>query len=210
MLYLSDRALSPSEILVDGADDANRSAVAVRPAPRGIPRHASRLPRSRFERGTTSCRGGLRILLLVTSLAVLSVGIPAFLIADVSDLPRSEAWVVTLVLLVWAGVRLSLLWVRGTPRLFDFFFWLFVYIFMGIAPTAQILSGLTSTTTPGVDTGLDMPTAGVVVLGVFCYEVGRLLFMLREGRRRTAGRPLVVRPVSKTGAPSRSSPSPSP
>ncbi|KAF2413937.1 hypothetical protein B1729_07290 [Microbacterium sp. B35-04] len=146
--------------------------------------------------GDEELRRGLRILLLVTSLAVLSVGIPAFLIADVSDLPRSDAWVVTLVLLVWAGIRLSLLWVRGTPRLFDFFFWLFVYIFMGIAPTAQILSGLTSTTTPGVDTGLDMPTTGVVVLGVFCYEVGRLLFMLREGRRRTAGRPLVVRSVS--------------
>ena len=86
-------------------------------------------------------RRGLRILFLVTSLAVLSVGLPAFLVSDTADLPRSDAWTVTLGLMVWAGIRLSLLWVRGIPRLFDFFFWLFVYIFMGIAPTAQILSG---------------------------------------------------------------------
>lgn len=139
------------------------------------------------------------MLFLVTSLAVLSVAIPAFLVADVADLPRSDAWVMTLALAVWAGIRLSFLWVRGTPRLFDFFFWLFTYIFMGIAPTAQILSGLTSTTTPGVDTGLDMPTAGVVLLGVICYEIGRLLWMLRESRRRTEGRQVVVRPVSSWG-----------
>jgi hypothetical protein len=141
-------------------------------------------------------RRGLRILFLVTSLAVLSVGLPAFLVSDVADLPRSDAWIVTLALMVWAGIRLSLLWVKGTPRLFDFFFWLFTYIFMGVAPTAQILSGLTSTTTPGVDPGLDMPTAGVVVLGVLCYEVGRLLWIARESRHRAAGRRLVVRPVS--------------
>lgn len=144
-------------------------------------------------------RRGLRILFLVTSLAVLSVGIPAFLVADVADLPRSDAWIMTLALVVWAGVRLSFLWVRGTPRLFDFFFWLFVYIFMGIAPTAQILSGLTSTTTPGVDTGLDMPTAGVVLLGVLCYEIGRLLWMLRESRRHGEGRRVAVRSVSSWG-----------
>ena len=139
---------------------------------------------------------GLRVLFLVISLAVLSVGIPAFLVADVADLPRSDAWILTLALLVWAGARLSFLWVSGTPRLFDFFFWLFVYIFMGLAPTAQILSGLTSTTTPGVDTGLDMPTAAVVLLGVVCYEVGHLLWMLRESHRRTEGRRVVVRPVN--------------
>lgn len=141
-------------------------------------------------------RRGLRMLFLVVSLASLSVGLPAFLVADVADLPRSDAWIVTLGLMVWAGARLSFLWVRGTPRLFDFFFWLFVYIFLGIAPTAQILSGLTSTTTPGVDPGLDMPTAGVVVLGVVCYEVGRLLWMLRESHRHIEGRRLAVRPVS--------------
>lgn len=123
-------------------------------------------------------------VLLVMSFSVLSVGLPAFLIADVEDVARSEAWIITLAIMVWAGVRLSLLWVAGLPRLFDFFFWLFTYIFMGIAPTAQIRSGLTSTTTPGVDPGLDLPAAGVVALGIVCYEVGRLAWMQREHVRR--------------------------
>lgn len=166
------------------------------PAPRPGASDSARAGYRAADVAGAELRRGLRVLFLITSLAVLSVAIPAFLVADVADLPRSDAWIVTLAILVWAGIRLSFLWVRGTPRLFDFFFWLFVYIFMGMAPTAQILSGLTSTTTPGVDPGLDMPTAGVVLLGVFCYEVGRLLWMLRESRRRTQGRPVVVRPVS--------------
>ena len=87
------------------------------------------------------------------------------------------------------GIRLSLLWVRGMPRLFDFFFWLFVYIFMGIAPTAQIRSGLISTTTPGWTSALDMPTAGMIVLGVACYEIGRLVWILLEHRRIDRGGP---------------------
>jgi len=138
---------------------------------------------------------GVRAVLLVISIAVLSIGIPAYLLADVDDVARSEAWIITLALIVWAGGRLSFLWVSGIPRLFDFFFWLFVYIFMGIAPTAQIRSGLTSTTTPGVDPALDVPTAGTVVLGVVCYEVGRLIWIARErrGRAHEAG---PVRPVS--------------
>jgi hypothetical protein len=169
------------------------------PSPRPGPPAAGRLASPAADTAGDELRRGLRILFLVTSLAVLSVGIPAFLVADVADLPRSDAWIMTLALLVWAGIRLSFLWVRGTPRLFDFFFWLFVYIFMGIAPTAQILSGLTSTTTPGVDTGLDMPTAGVVLLGVLCYEIGRLLWMLRESRRHGEGRRVAVRSVSSWG-----------
>ena len=123
---------------------------------------------------------GLRAVLLVVSVSVLSIGIPAYLVADIDDVSRSEAWMVTLALMAWAGARLSFLWVAGIPRLFDFFFWLFTYIFMGIAPTAQIRSGLTSTTTPGVDPGLDLPTAGVIVLGVVCYEVARLIWSIKE------------------------------
>ncbi|WP_336645732.1 hypothetical protein [Microbacterium sp. USHLN186] len=135
-------------------------------------------------------------MLLVLSVSILSVGLPVFLLADIDDVARSEAWTVTLGLMVWAGVRLSLLWVAGVPRLFDFFFWLFTYIFMGIAPTAQIRSGLTSTTTPGVDPNLDLPAAGVVALGVACYEIGRLIWLHREHREVLHAQPK-TRSVSK-------------
>ncbi|GAB2615189.1 hypothetical protein [Pseudactinotalea suaedae] len=121
-----------------------------------------------------------RIVIRTLSILVLSAALPAMLVSEVVDVGRSEAWIVTLVIMIWAGLRLSLLWVGGTPRLFDFFFWLFVYIFMGIAPTAQMRSGLIATTTPGMDNGFDMITAGVVALGVVCYEVGRLAWIARE------------------------------
>lgn len=133
-------------------------------------------------------------MLLVASIAVLSVALPAALVVYVPWNPRSDAWIVTIIITAWAGVRVSLLWVRGIPRLFDYFLWVFTYIFMGIAPTAQILSGLTSTTTPGVDPGLDLPTAGIVGLGLVCYEIGRALWIVWEDHRGERAVP-EVRPV---------------
>lgn len=106
--------------------------------------------------------------------------IPLLLVVDVPDVGRSWAWTLTIGVAVWAGVRLSLLIVAGEARLFDFFFWLFVYIFMGLAPTVQMRSGLLSTTTPGMNPDLDVPTAVIVWIGLLCYELGRLAAMLRE------------------------------
>ncbi len=108
---------------------------------------------------------------------------PIALVAGVPNVERSAAWLVTLLIMVWGGIRLSLLWVRGVPLLFDFFFWIFTYIFMGIAPTVQMRSGETSTTTPGVNASLDMPTALIVLFGVAIYEVSRLWWWFIRGRR---------------------------
>lgn len=141
---------------------------------------------------TNDLRPEIRWVLLVASIAVLSVGLPAVLLVYVPTAPRSDGWIITLIITVWAGLRVSLLWVSGIPRLFDYFLWVFTYIFMGIAPTAQILSGLTSTTTPGVDPGMDVPTASVVALGLACYEVGCLSWFLWEGRSREKTRPPVL------------------
>ncbi len=145
---------------------------------------------------TDSHSRAARIVLRTLSILILSAALPAALVAEIEDIGRSQAWIVTLGIMIWAGLRLSLLWVRGTPRLFDFFFWLFVYIFLGIAPTAQMRSGLISTTTQGMDPGLDLPTAGVVVLGIACYEIGRLGVVLLEHRGHRRSQP-AVRPVSR-------------
>ncbi|WP_411721959.1 hypothetical protein [Mycetocola sp.] len=133
--------------------------------------------------------------------AVLSGVIPLTLIAQVPDVGRSDAWVLTLAVLVWGGIRLAWLIVSGAPRLFDFFFWMFSYIFMGIGPTAQIRSGLTSTTTPGIDEGLYIPTALLVCLGLAVYELSRAAWLGRErGRRVAQHRAELVEPfVSQVG-----------
>lgn len=122
---------------------------------------------------------GLRSVVLVASLLVLAVWIPVGL-TSLDWAPRSDAWPIMVSVMVWAGIRLSFIWVNGEQRLFDFFVWLFVYIFMGLAPSVQMITGLVSTTTPGVDQLFDIPSALVVVAGLVAYELGRVGWILRE------------------------------
>lgn len=125
---------------------------------------------------------GLRLLALSISISVLAIIVPVGMLFTVPDVGRSQAWVITVVIAVWGGVRLSVLWVNGKPRLFDFFFWLYTYLFMGVAASVQIRTNNIAYTTPGMSPSLDMPTAWVVLLGVACYEVGRGVWLLLSRR----------------------------
>ncbi|ROS22978.1 hypothetical protein [Cellulomonas sp. PhB150] len=125
---------------------------------------------------------------------VLAGVVPVMLVVQVSDTGRSTAWSLTIALAVWAGIRMAHRIALGIPALFDFVFWLFVYIFMGIAPTAQIRADQLSTTTPGMDPARDVRTATVVWAGVICYELGR--WIARHTAllgRRASGRAVVER-----------------
>lgn len=139
---------------------------------------------------------GWRILAMVFSVAVLAVGLPGALLLAVSDTGRSQGWTITILIACWGGVRLSALWVSGIPKLFDFFFWLYTYIFMGVAASVQMRSNDIAGTTPGMSPSLDLPTAYIVLLGVVCYEVGRGLWMF-FGQRHTETR---LRPSGISGA----------
>lgn len=131
--------------------------------------------------------------------ALLSAVLPLLLIAQVEDVARSAAWPATLLLSVWAGIRLTIIIAQGRPTLFDFFFWLFVYIFMGIGPTVQMRSDLVAGTTKGIDAALDVPTATLVWAGVGCYEVGRV-FAARRSHRRRHGLPVSLDSPAIAGA----------
>lgn len=129
---------------------------------------------------TVASEGGLRYLWFVLSAFALSALVPLSLIALVDDVGRSSAWIITLTIVIWTGLRLSAIIGAGRPMLFDFFFLMFCYVFMGLAPTVQIRSDLISTTTKGIDSGFDVPTAVLVAVGIAFYEIGRLLRALRE------------------------------
>lgn len=137
----------------------------------------SRTPETSVQPQTAASLGDapLRPAAAVAVSSALAIALPAYLVADVENVGRSSAWIVTLGVMVWAGLRLSGLVIHGQPRLFDFFFWLFVYIFLGIAPTVQIRLDQPSTSTPGVEAIHDLPTAGLVVLGLVTYDLGRLV-----------------------------------
>jgi hypothetical protein len=130
---------------------------------------------------------------LSVSIATLAIAVPVALLFDVPDSGRSQAWLITLVISVWGGVRLSVMWVKGEAKLFDFFFWLYTYLFMGVAATVQIRANDIPYTTPGMSPSLDMPTAWVVLLGVACYELAHGVYVLaRRGSSRTEAQPATV------------------
>jgi hypothetical protein len=119
------------------------------------------------------------------SILVLVCLVPSLLVGTVPDEGRSDAWPVTLLILVWAGLRLAWLLGKGERRLFEFTWWLFVYIFMGLAPTVQLRSGLLPGTTPGIGADLDLTTALIVGAGVIAFEVGGWWGRLRSTAAKT-------------------------
>ena len=115
--------------------------------------------------------------------AVLGGAVPVLLLVEIPDAGRSVGWVFTLVLMVWSGARLAHRIANGRPDLFDFVFWLFAYVFMGLAPTAQMRADQVSTTTAGMDPAHDVRTAVAVWVGVVCYEIGHAWSSHRGHRR---------------------------
>jgi hypothetical protein len=127
---------------------------------------------------------GTRQLWFLTVAFVLSLLMPIMLVAQVPDGGRSSAWVITLAICVWSGFRLAWIIAQGKPYLFEFMFWLFVYIFFGLAASVQILSGDIASTTPDMSPDLDWPTALFLLGSLVTFEIGRLLV-----RRPAAGAP---------------------
>jgi hypothetical protein len=141
-------------------------------------------------------RSGLSVLALAASIAILALAVPGALLFTIPDVGRSQGWVVTILIAVYGGVRLSVLWVSGVPRLFDFFVWLYTYVFIGIAATVQMRSGEVAETTPGMNAALDLPTAYVVLLGLAAYEVSRLVWFALHRKAPTRQ----LRPAQVSGA----------
>jgi hypothetical protein len=127
-----------------------------------------------------SAESGWQLIGVTLSVAVLALALPVSLLFMVPDVGRSQGWPITFVIAIWAGVRLSRIWVAGNPRLFDFFFWLFTYIFFGISATAMMRSGDIPYTTPSIDPTLDVPAATITLVGVLSYEAGSFLYWLRR------------------------------
>jgi len=137
---------------------------------------------------------GVRLVAVSASIATLAIAVPAGLLFAVPDTGRSQAWTITLLIAVWGGVRLSVMWANGEAKLFDFFFWLYTYLFMGVAATVQIRANDIPYTTPGMSPSLDMPTAWVVLLGVAGYELAHGVYVLT--RRKSGHRELRLATVS--------------
>ena len=138
--------------------------------------------------------------IFLVSAGILCLAVPALLVLQTPGLPRSGAWVLSLALAVWSGIRLSIILGQGHIRLFAFFFWLFTYVFTGIAPTVQIRADQPSSTTPGISALADNAMMWTVILGVVMFEIGSFAAQMRSSRLIIRSAPDATRTGLHTGA----------
>ena len=95
--------------------------------------------------------------------------------------------------ILWATIRLSILVARGEPRLLTFVFWLFTYLWFGLAPFAQLTLGL-APLPASFNVAIETTASAIVVIGLAAFEVGQVAsraftssLIGRGGERRDFG-----------------------
>jgi hypothetical protein len=104
---------------------------------------------------------------------VLSVATPLYLVASTDEVGRSSAWIFALPVIVWSGWRLARLISSGTGRYGALMFWIFNYIFFGLAVLVQVRTGLL----PGTNVlpEFDERAMLVVLASLVAFEIGGAL-----------------------------------
>jgi oligosaccharide repeat unit polymerase len=94
-----------------------------------------------------------------------------------------------LVVIVWAGARLAKLWARGEPRPFLIVFWLYVYVWLGLAGLLQIIHHASAWP---ISIGAAATERGqiIILLGIASVEWGHL-FKWHSRPSSTRGRRIV-------------------
>ena len=120
--------------------------------------------------------------------------VPAYLIASTPlSMASSDAWIWGFWVVVLAGTRFAWLIAQGSTRLFEMVFWVFSYMFVGLAPMSQFRSGSYAATTPGMDPSLNGMAMRVVWVGLVAFVIGVAIATMVPGRRDERFRvPLVV------------------
>lgn len=139
--------------------------------------------------------GTIELVLGFAAFGALGIIIPVIALLS-PDTGRSSAWVITFVIMIVAAVRIAFLIAGAERRMFEFIFWLFSYVFFGLAPTVQLRADAMATTTQGLDPALDTPTAVTAAVGIAAFAVG--FFVARRIRsRRGASRTTVTISVTR-------------
>lgn len=115
--------------------------------------------------------GTVIVVLGFVAFAALGIVVPTIVLLE-PDAGRSGAWTLTFAIMVAAALRLSVLIAHGERRMFEFIFWLFAYVFFGLAPTVQLRGDAMATTTAGLDPALDLPTAITGAVGIAGFAIG--------------------------------------
>jgi hypothetical protein len=109
---------------------------------------------------------------------LLAFGVPIFLLSQIAHFRLTAESLLGWVIIAYSSLRLALLAVNGKKQLLSLTFWLFVYVWFGMAAMLQLMMqwfpwrGSYSMETIS-------KAWGVVFLGLLAYELGRLLVFRR-------------------------------
>lgn len=142
----------------------------------------------------------LEPLLVVLAILTLCGFVPLWLTA-MSPVPpgSSSVWWLAIVVVVWSGLRISKLFGEGSGRLYSIVFWVFVYIFLGMAPLLQIRLGIDPDTTPDVFPGSRVMAFVVVFAGLASFEVGTWVARHRSPSQQRPARQISHRKSARFG-----------
>lgn len=115
-------------------------------------------------------------LLLACTLAVLGVVLPALLLSTYQRSIDTTSLLLRLVVLEYAALRLALKAssTRVTPM--QSLFWLFVYVSLGVAPLAQLVTGMSSALAKSVTAETLDWTSVIVLLGCTTYDLACITY----------------------------------
>ena len=133
---------------------------------------------------------------LATWVGVAMVVVLPALLIYVTPAQKDSVWVYALVVTTISGTRYAWIVAEGRRRLYEVSFWVFTYVFVGIAPLVQLRTGETPSTTPGIDTTLHFDAMMMVIVGVIAFVIGLSIY----GSRSISGsRSFLRAPYAVTG-----------
>lgn len=97
--------------------------------------------------------------------------VPAWLYAATSARSDDPHWWLLSILVV-SGLRFSAVLGSRRRRPHEMVFWLFTYVFLGMAPMVQFRLHMNPSTTPGLDFAFEMTATVIVLVGIAAFMLG--------------------------------------
>ncbi|MCJ0904094.1 oligosaccharide repeat unit polymerase [Rhodococcus sp. ARC_M6] len=110
--------------------------------------------------------------MLATWTAVLMVVVVPGIIVAFTPAPPTHVWLGPLAITTAGGLRYAWIVGEGYRRLVEMSFWVFTYVFMGLAPLTQLRMRVDPATSPRIDPALVWTAIVIVLIGLLAFFGG--------------------------------------
>jgi hypothetical protein len=139
----------------------------------------SRVALNGRRRGYRTAPGWSPLILLL----LLGVGFPLVFTELDADSVFDAPVLLSLLVIQWASFRITGLLIRGKPKLVQATFWVFVYIWFGLAALAQTVEQRFPIANQSFSEGHQIEALLTIIVGLITYEVGLLAYPAISGRK---------------------------